>query len=584
MTVLRGNVDTRLRKLGEGEVDALVLAAAGLQRLGRGSEIGCVLAELVPCAGQGTLVLEARSDDAAARAAARSVTDAATWDALCAERTLVAGLDASCNTPLGAHATIVAGGIVLRTFVGLPDGSAWLRDETPPAATPREAGELAAERLLAAGAADLLQPRRGARPMTAYLVGAGPGDKGLMTARSLELIARADVILYDKLIPDGALDGARPDAELVDVGKIGGAQQVPQDTTNELLLRHAREGREVVRLKGGDPFVFGRGGEEAQLLRAAGLDFEVVPGVTAGVAAPAYAGIPVTQRGISAAVAFVTGHEDPAKPDTLIDWPALAAFPGTLVFYMGVRSLDRIATQLVAGGRPPSQPVAVIQRGTFADQRTVSGTLADIAARAAEAGVRAPAITVVGDVAALHDEIAWFGAGPLAGAQRRRHPRPRPGQPARGAAARARGERRRGAGDPHRAARRHAPRPRRLRPALRHEPQRRAPPARALPRRPRPARADDRRHRPRHRRRAARGRHRAGRRAGASRRRVARRGACRPARAPCAHRPRRRARATSCPTRCATRGAEVEILPLYRDRRRAAGRTTRARPRSAPTT
>ena len=251
--------------------------------------------------------------------------------------------------------------------------------------------------------------------MTAYLVGAGPGDKGLMTARSLELIAIADVILYDKLIPDGALDGARPDAELVDVGKIGGAEQVPQETTNELLLRHARAGREVVRLKGGDPFVFGRGGEEAQLLRAAGLDFEVVPGVTAGVAAPAYAGIPVTQRGVSAAVAFVTGHEDPAKPDTLIDWPALAAFPGTLVFYMGVRSLDRIAAQLVAGGRPPSEPVAVVQRGTFADQRTVTGTLDDIAARAAEAGVKAPAITVVGEVAALHDEIAWFGAGPLAG-------------------------------------------------------------------------------------------------------------------------------------------------------------------------
>ncbi|HEY1538429.1 MAG TPA: uroporphyrinogen-III C-methyltransferase [Solirubrobacteraceae bacterium] len=257
--------------------------------------------------------------------------------------------------------------------------------------------------------------------MTAYLVGAGPGDAGLMTARSLELIARADVILYDRLIPDGALAGARADAELVDVGKIGGAAQVPQETTNELLLRHAQAGREVVRLKGGDPFVFGRGGEEAQLLRAHGLDFEVVPGVTAGVAAPAYAGIPVTQRGVSAAVAFVTGHEasssevDPAKPDTLIDWPALAAFPGTLVFYMGVRSLERIASQLVAGGRPASEPVAIVQRGTFADQRTVSGTLEDIAARAAEAGIRAPAITVVGEVAALHDEIAWFAAGPLAG-------------------------------------------------------------------------------------------------------------------------------------------------------------------------
>ena len=154
---LRGNVDTRLRKLAAGEVDALVLAAAGLHRLGRGSEIGCLLGELVPCAGQGTLALEGRAGDEAAAAAARSVTDAATWDALRAERTLVAGLDASCNTPLGAHATIGAEGIVLRTFVGLPDGSAWLRDESPAVATPREAGELAAQRLLSAGAADLLR-------------------------------------------------------------------------------------------------------------------------------------------------------------------------------------------------------------------------------------------------------------------------------------------------------------------------------------------------------------------------------------------------------------------------------------------
>jgi uroporphyrinogen III methyltransferase/synthase len=251
--------------------------------------------------------------------------------------------------------------------------------------------------------------------VTVYLVGAGPGDPGLMTARSLELIARADVILYDRLIPDGALAGARPDAELVDVGKIGGGRQVPQEATNTLLLEHARAGREIVRLKGGDPFVFGRGGEEAQLLRAEGFDVEVVPGVTAGVAASAYAGIPVTQRGLAAAVAFVTGHEDPDKPETQIDWPALAAFPGTLVFYMGVRQLDRIAAQLVAGGRPPSEPVAIVERGTFADQRVVGGTLADIAAVAAEAGVRAPAITVVGAVAGLRDELAWFAAGPLAG-------------------------------------------------------------------------------------------------------------------------------------------------------------------------
>ena len=256
----------------------------------------------------------------------------------------------------------------------------------------------------------------GAPPGTVFLVGAGPGDRGLMTVRAVELIAAADVILFDKLIPEDALAGARADALLVDVGKIGGGAQVPQETTTALALEHARAGRDVVRLKGGDPFVFGRGGEEAQACVAAGVAFQVVPGVTAGIAAAAYAGVPVTQRGLAAAVAFVTGHEDPAKPETQIDWPALAAFPGTLVFYMGVRQLPRIAEQLVRGGRPPGEPVAVIQRGTYGDQRSVRGTLATIATDAAAASIAPPAITVIGPVAALHDELAWLGAArPLAG-------------------------------------------------------------------------------------------------------------------------------------------------------------------------
>ena len=247
--------------------------------------------------------------------------------------------------------------------------------------------------------------------MTAYLVGAGPGDPGLLTARALELIASADVILHDRLIPAAALAGARPGAEIVDVGKVGGGDQVPQAETTRLLVEHARAGRSVVRLKGGDPFVFGRGGEEAQALRAAGCDFEVVPGVTAGVAAPAYAGIPVTQRGAASAVAFVTGHEDPSKPETAIDWAALAAFPGTLVFYMGVRQLPRIAEQLVAAGRDAAEPAAIVERGTLPDQRVLRTTLGALGAQEA----RAPAITVVGAVAALHDELAWLVPGPLAG-------------------------------------------------------------------------------------------------------------------------------------------------------------------------
>jgi uroporphyrinogen III methyltransferase / synthase len=250
---------------------------------------------------------------------------------------------------------------------------------------------------------------------TVYLVGAGPGDPGLLTVRAAELIGRADVILHDRLIPAGALDGARPDAEVVFVGKQGGGVQVPQRETNRLLLERALAGKDVVRLKGGDPFVFGRGGEEALLCLEAGVPFEVVPGVTAGVAAPAYAGIPVTHRELASGVAFVTGHEDPAKPDSALDWPALAAFPGTLVFYMGVRALPRIAAQLVAGGRAADEPVAVVERGTLPGQRTLVATLADVAERAAAERIRAPAITLVGPVAALREQLAWLERRPLHG-------------------------------------------------------------------------------------------------------------------------------------------------------------------------
>jgi uroporphyrinogen III methyltransferase/synthase len=251
--------------------------------------------------------------------------------------------------------------------------------------------------------------------VTVHLVGAGPGDPGLLTVRAAELIARADVILHDRLIPERALDGARPDAELVYVGKEGGGPQMPQEEINRLILEHGRAGKEVVRLKGGDPFVFGRGGEEALVCAEAGIPFTVVPGITAGIAAPAYAGVPVTHRELASGVAFVTGHENPDKPETALDWPALAAFPGTLVFYMGVRALPRIAERLVAGGRAPDEPVAVVEQGTLPRQRTLLATLADVAERAAAERIRAPAITLVGPVAALREPLAWLEARPLHG-------------------------------------------------------------------------------------------------------------------------------------------------------------------------
>ncbi|MDX6640584.1 MAG: uroporphyrinogen methyltransferase / synthase [Solirubrobacteraceae bacterium] len=243
-------------------------------------------------------------------------------------------------------------------------------------------------------------------PGRVYLVGAGPGDPGLLTVRARELLECADVVLCDHLV--GPEVRALAAGEVIDVGKVGGGPQVPQEDTEQLLVEHARAGRSVVRLKGGDPFVFGRGGEEAQTCLAHGIPFEVVPGVTAGVAAPASAGIPVTQRGMALGVAFVTGRDSDGNPP---DLAALARFPGTLVFYMGIRGLAGIAEGLIAGGRPADEPCAIVERGTLPGQRVVRGSLAEIAERAESEGIQAPAVTVVGAVA----DLELLTRGPLAG-------------------------------------------------------------------------------------------------------------------------------------------------------------------------
>ncbi|HEY8866675.1 MAG TPA: uroporphyrinogen-III C-methyltransferase [Solirubrobacteraceae bacterium] len=254
-----------------------------------------------------------------------------------------------------------------------------------------------------------------ARISVVYLVGAGPGDPGLVTVRALELVASADLILYDRLIPDGLLRGAKPDAELVYVGKRPGEPTIEQPEIERRMVEAAKAGRSVVRLKGGDPFVFGRGGEEGEALAAAGVPFEVVPGVTAGVAAPAYAGIPVTHREEASAVAFVTGHEDPEKPESALDWDALAAFPGTLVLYMGIKRLAENAAALIAAGRDPKQPAAAIERGMMAGQRTVTATLGDLADAVERERIGAPAVIVVGPVVARRQALAWLERRPLFG-------------------------------------------------------------------------------------------------------------------------------------------------------------------------
>jgi uroporphyrinogen III methyltransferase/synthase len=248
-----------------------------------------------------------------------------------------------------------------------------------------------------------------------YLVGAGPGEAGLITVKGLAVLRRADVVVYDQLASPELLSFAPAEAELIYVGKKAGAHALPQADINSLLIAKARAGLLVVRLKGGDPFVFGRGGEEAEELAAAGVPFEIIPGVTSAVAVPAYAGIPVTHRRYTTLVTFITGHEDPGKAGSTIPWEALGANPGTLVFLMGVKNLAENCRHLIEAGRDPATPAAVIERGATPYQRTVAGNLKDIAGRAREAKIKPPAVLVVGGVVELRERLKWWESRPLWG-------------------------------------------------------------------------------------------------------------------------------------------------------------------------
>ncbi len=247
-----------------------------------------------------------------------------------------------------------------------------------------------------------------------YIIGGGPGDGGLLTIRGKECLERADVVVYDYLVSDDILAYAKPDARFIYVGKKGGDHTVSQDRLNQILVNEALKEHVVARLKGGDPFIFGRGGEEAQILAQAGIPFEVVPGISSAVAVPAYAGIPLTHRAHTSAVAFVTGHEDPTKEESRLDWGKLAGIE-TLVFLMGVKNLFHITKMLIEKGKSPDTPAALIRWGTTPDQETVTAVLADIAKVAEERKFSPPAIFVVGQVVALREELAWFEKRPLFG-------------------------------------------------------------------------------------------------------------------------------------------------------------------------
>ena len=247
-------------------------------------------------------------------------------------------------------------------------------------------------------------------PGTVYLVGAGPGDPELLTLRARRVLAEADAVVHDHLVSPEVLDLAPPGCERVFVGKKGGQFCRPQEEIDGILVRLALEGRTVVRLKGGDPFIFGRGGEEATALAAAGIAFEVVPGVTAALAAAAYAGIPLTHRSHSSSVVLLTGHEDPSKPGATIRWEDYARLNATLCIYMGVKNLPAIARRLEAGGLAATTPAAIVQSATTESHRRILGTLGTLADLAASEDIKSPAMIIIGEVAAFSEKLAWFEA------------------------------------------------------------------------------------------------------------------------------------------------------------------------------
>lgn len=407
---LRGNVPTRLEKLRLGEYDAIVLAAAGLRRLELAQPEGlCVeyldLERFLPACGQGILAVETRAGELTEIMTA--VNEPAAMLALTAEREYLSLLGGSCNAPCAAWCREEGGKLVMSAMFAADGMHPVYRKDF---VVLGEAGGKEAAFELAGRLAEQVRT-----PRPVMLAGAGSGDMGLVTQRCLDCVRQADVVVYDHLAPPSLLNEAPLDAELIYAGKQAGRHAMPQEQINALLVERAAQGARVVRLKGGDPFVFGRGGEEALALKHAGLEFEIVPGVTSACAVPAYAGIPVTHRGLASSFHVITGHERAGKEEDAIDYKTLAREEGTLIFLMGLARLERIAGRLLAAGKAGDTPAAVISQGTTGKQWQVVSDLAHIAETVREAGLKPPAITVVGAAAALSEELLWFARKPLSG-------------------------------------------------------------------------------------------------------------------------------------------------------------------------
>lgn len=401
---VRGNILTRLAKLDAGEYDALVLAAAGLERMGLSHRVSRYFEtwEMVPAAGQGVLAVQGRKGDA--YPFLQAADDPGTRSCALAERAFVRELNGGCSSPVAAYAEISGERLHLTGLYPHPvTGAAVIKHIWGAPSDPERLG--------------IQLARDWAKIKTVgkvWLVGAGPGDPGLLTVKGQNVLDKAEVVIYDRLIGPGILARIPKTAEAIDVGKRSGDHPVPQWRINELLLEKSMEGKRVVRLKGGDPFVFGRGGEELELLAGNQVPFEVVPGITSAVAVPAYSGIPVTHRDCCSSFHVITGHTREGE-SLSINFSALAALKGTLVFLMGLSSLSAIAEGLLSAGMAAGTPAAVLEKGTTAHQRRVVSTLGKITQDVIKAGMESPAIIVVGEVCALAGRLAWAEKRPLGG-------------------------------------------------------------------------------------------------------------------------------------------------------------------------
>lgn len=420
---IRGNVPTRLKKLSEELFDGIILAAAGLKRLGYLSdacdETGCFEAEgqtffyeilpkeqFFPAAGQGIIAVETRQHDC--EECMQAIHDEQTWQMFLAERAFLKAIGGGCNEAAAVDVRMDGQKVSVRArYAG--DGL-HMKEKM---VTGTRCGNIEEDRKLAVSLGEQIAARL--QNGKVYLIGAGPGDTDLITMKGMEALKEADVIVYDHLASPSLLNTTKDEAEWIDAGKFAGHHRMKQAEIEELLIEKAMEGQTVARLKGGDPFIFGRGGEEALALTAAGIEYEVIPGVSSAYSAPAYAGIPITHRGKASSFHVITGHEDPTKENSSLDYEILAREEGTLVFLMGLSKLNQISERLIANGKDAHTPAAVIASGTTARQRCVTGELGRIAAISEKADIQPPAILVVGDVVSLKKEIDWQQAGSLSG-------------------------------------------------------------------------------------------------------------------------------------------------------------------------